>query len=226
MKRIFLDILLLVLFLAVMSFHALPKLLHEVLGLLFPLTVFLHLFLNRRWFSALPSGKWNIVRFMSVSINLLLAVCLFLVTVTGICLSNHLFRDMIPLALQRNITLHQLHVSLPFAMLILIGIHLGFHWQGWKQRLLRFFHRQMDSVRYRRGSFVISVVLVGVGIYGSFQNRVGDRLLMKHIFATPATDLPGIAYALLLLSVVFLYVCLGNKIQGIWRHTDGREFKN
>ena len=91
MKRIFLDILLLILFLAVMDFHALPKLLHEVLGVLFPLAVFLHLFLNRRWISALPSGKWTVRRCMSVSVNFLLIVCFLLVTVTGICLSNHLF---------------------------------------------------------------------------------------------------------------------------------------
>lgn len=217
MKRIFLDGLLLVLFLAVMSFHALPKLLHEVLGLLFPLAAFIHLFLNRRWFSTLPSGKWTVMRFMRVSVNLLLAVCLISIMVTGICLSNHLFKDMIPIALQRSITLHQFHVSLPFAMLILMGIHLGFHWQGWKHRLLQFFHWEADSAAYHWGSRVLAILFVGIGIYGSMQNRVGDRLLMKHIFATPATDLPGMIYALLLLSVSFIYACLGNGIQAFWQ---------
>ena len=226
MKRIFLDVLLLVLFLAVMSFHALPKLLHEVLGLLLPLTVFLHLFLNRRWFSALFSGKWTVMRVMSVSVNLLLVICLFLVAVTGICLSNHLFKDMIPLALQRNITLHQLHVSLPFAMLLLMGIHFGFHWQVWKQRLLQFFHWEADFFAYRWGSRIMTIAFIGLGIYGSLQNRIGDRLLMKHIFATPATDLPGVIYALLLFFVFSLYACLGNVSQTLWQRWRNRKQKN
>lgn len=223
MKRIFLDILLLVLFLAVMDFHALPKLLHEVLGVLFPLAVFLHLFLNRRWFSALFSGRWSTMRFISVSVNFLLVVSFFLVAVTGICLSNHLFKDMIPLGLQRNITLHQLHVSLPFAMLILMGFHLGFHWQGWKQQLLQFFRRKADSVAYRWSSRILAVIFLVFGIYGSMQNRVGDRLLMKHIFATPATDLPGMIYALLLLAVVCMYACLGNEVQAFWQRCRNRK---
>lgn len=210
MKRISLDILLLIIFLSVMNFHALPKLLHEVLGLLFPLTVFLHLFLNRRWFSTLLSGKWSVIRLLSVSIDLLLIVCFFLIAATGVCLSNHLFKDMMPLALQRNITIHQLHVSLPFVMLALMGIHFGFHWPGWRERLLRFFHWEENSVAYRRGSRVMGILVIGLGIYGSLQNRIGDRLLMKHIFATPATDLSGGIYSLLLFSVFLLYACLGN----------------
>ncbi len=226
MKRIFLDILLLILFLAVMDFHALPKLLHEVLGVLFPLAVFLHLFLNRRWISALPSGKWTVRRCMSVSVNFLLIVCFLLVTVTGICLSNHLFKDMIPLVLQRNITLHQLHVSLPFAMLILMGLHLGFHWQGWKQRLLQFFHWEADSAAYRWSSRILAMVFLGLGIYGSMQNRLGNRLLMKHIFATPATDLPGMIYALLLLAVVLMYACLGNGVQALGKRCKNRKQKD
>lgn len=227
MKRIFLDLLMLALFLAVMSFHALPKLLHEVLGLLFPIGAVVHLFLNRRWFSALHSGKWDAMRCMGVSVNLLLMACLLLVAATGICLSNHLFKDMIPLALQRNVTIHQLHVSLPFAMLILMGIHLGLHWHGWKQRLLPLFHRQKNAAVCQWGSRLMVLALIVVGVYGSFQNRVGDRLLMKHIFATPATDLPGMAYALLLFSVFFLYACLGNGIQGMWqRYRHRRQPKN
>ena len=217
MKRILLDILLLILFLSVMNFHALPKLLHEVLGLLFPLAVLVHLFLNRRWFSALPMGKWSAMRLMAVSINVLLIIVFFLAAATGICLSNHLFKDMIPLALQRNITIHQLHVSLPFAMLILMGIHFGLHWSGWRQRLLQFFHWKADSAAYCRASRVMEILFLGLGIYGSLQNRVGDRLLMKHMFATPATDLPGVMYALLLLFIFSLYACLGNKAHALWQ---------
>lgn len=211
MKRIVLNIAILVIFLTVMNFHALPKLLHEVLGLIFFVSVFIHLFLNKRWFSTLRLGNYNTIRFVSSLVNLLLIICFIIVTITGICMSNHLFKDLIPIALQRNITLYQLHVSLPFLMLILTGLHLGFHWQDFKARLVQFFRWRVSSAIYR----CITAVLVCIGIYGSFLNQVGDRLLIKHIFATPATNLHGILYALLLLSIIVLYVFLGNKIRGI-----------
>ena len=41
-----------------------------------------------------------------------------------------------------------------------------------------------------------SLVIVSVGIYGSFQNRVGDHLLMKHIFAATAASEQGGVYVL------------------------------
>ena len=81
----------------------------------------------------------------------------------------------------------------------------AFGWQG-------------NSLLYRllaRGS---ALAIVGVGIYGSFQNRVGDHLLMKHIFATPATSEPGDVYVLLLLAILGLYAVLAYG----WQEWGGR----
>lgn len=215
MKRILWDALMLSVFLAVMSFHFVPKMLHEVLGILFPLAVLFHLYRNRRWFATLRQGRWNIIRCLNALVNGLLIVCFLFVTVTGVCLSNHLFKDVVPLFLQRNIALHQLHVSLPFAMLILMGLHLGFHWQSWSQRLEKILPWRKGSLLDRLGKIAMGLAFLGTGIYGSLQNRVGDRLLMKHIFATPATDLPGALYVLLLLGIFALYACIGSWLQTV-----------
>ena len=63
----------------------------------------------------------------------------------------------------------------------------------------------------------VAVVLV-MGVWGSFMNRVGDRLLMKHIFATEATNQPGEVYALLLAGMLGLYVLAGIAIGKAARH--------
>ncbi|MBR4695002.1 MAG: DUF4405 domain-containing protein, partial [Selenomonadaceae bacterium] len=164
MKRIIWDVLMLAMFLAVMSFPFLPKVLHEVLGVTLPLAAAMHLIWNRRWLAALPSGKWNMRRVLPTVINVLLILSMAAVAVTGICLSNHLFKGIIPLELARNITVHQLHVSLPFLMLILVGLHLGLHWKSWWQRMKDAFGWQGNSLLYRllaRGS---ALAIVGVGI--------------------------------------------------------------
>lgn len=218
MRRIIWDVLMLAMFLAVMSFPFLPKVLHEVLGVTLPLAAAMHLIWNRRWLAALSSGKWNMRRVLPTVINVLLILSMAAVAVTGICLSNHLFKGMIPLELARNITVHQLHVSLPFLMLILVGLHLGLHWKSWWQRMKDAFGWQGNSLLYRLLSRGSSLAIVGVGIYGSFQNRVGDHLLMKHIFATPATSEPGGVYVLLLLAILGLYAVLAYG----WQEWGGR----
>ncbi len=112
-------------------------------------------------------------------------------------MSNHLFKDMIPLELQRDIALHQHHVSLPYWMLVLMGLHAGLHWRSLKGRLGKVC------------SIPLLLILAVIGIYGSIQNRLGDRIMMKHIFATPAAELPGAEYVLLLLGIFALYVLVG-----------------
>ena len=222
MKRIIWDICMLGVFLAVMSFHFIPKALHEILGLALPLMAAWHLWLNRRYWATLFRGKQSMERIFRAAINFLLVISLLLILFTGICLSNHLFKGIIPLELTRNITLHQIHVSLPFLILILIGLHLGLHWKGWWERLKKScsWWREKATFRLLTGGAILSVVVLGV--YGSFQNRVGDRLLMKHIFATPATNSHGAVYVLLLLGILGLYAILS---YGWQEWTCGRKLK-
>jgi len=187
----------LVLFLAVMSFHFLPKILHEVMGLLILLPIGIHLYQNRKFFLSFRKASWNRMWMLNAFLDVLLIACLLTAAGTGICMSNHLFKDMIPLELQRDIALHQHHVSLPYWMLVLMGLHAGLHWRSLKGRL--------GTVC----SIPVLLILAVIGIYGSIQNRLGDRIMMKHIFATPAAELPGAEYVLLLLGIFALYVLVG-----------------
>ena len=222
MKRIVWDILMLAVFLAVMSFHFLPKMLHEVLGVALPLLAVMHLIWNRRWFAALLQGKWGARRLLSGAINFLLMASLLAILVTGVCISNHLFKGIVPLDLARNITIHQIHVSMPFLMLILIGLHLGLHWRAWWQWLKNACGWQGNTIAYRLLTKGTALAICGLGIYGSFQNRVGDHILLKHIFASPATSEPGGIYVLLLLSILGMYAVLFCIWQGWAEHKKNR----
>ena len=51
--RMMVTVLLPLLFLLVMSFHHIPKLLHEVIGLLWLAAVMVHIWQNRGWFKTL-----------------------------------------------------------------------------------------------------------------------------------------------------------------------------
>ena len=206
MKRFYLDVMLLVLFLLVMSFHFIPKILHEVLGLLLAVAMFGHFGWNIKAFKSL-NGTTK--KRLSMLVDVALIVCVAVIIFTGVCISNHLFNGMIDMKLQRNITIHQLHVSLPFLMMILSGLHLGLHWQGFWQRIKNLLSIDTNSTIYKFISRLAILILIAAGIYGSFLDRIGDRLMMQHIFATEATDLPFAAFILLMSGIFTLYVIIG-----------------
>ena len=202
MKKFALDVTLLILFLLVMSFHFIPKILHEVLGLLLPAAMFGHFGWNIKAFKSLTGTT---KKRLSLLVDVALIVCVAMIIFTGICISNHLFNGMIDMKLQRSITIHQLHVSLPFLFMILSGFHLGLHWQSFRQRFNNVISLNVPGIINK----IAIAIMIIIGIYGSFLDRIGDRLLMQHIFATEATSLPFAAFALLIIGIFALYVVFG-----------------
>jgi len=204
MKRYFLDAALLLFFLLTMSFHFLPRILHEVFGLIMFAVVIWHLIINRRWFTSLSKSKLSRKKIFFVLINFSTLIIFMLVLVTGIFMSNYIFNDVIPLEIRRNMTIHQLHVSLPYILMILISLHIGLHWHELWQRFTHFTGLKI----YKAIRYIFLIMIICSGIYGSFLNRVGDRILMKHIFATPATELSLGIFLLLFLSTMAIYVAI------------------
>ena len=198
MRKFYLDIFLMILFLLVMSFHFIPKSFHEIFGLILPLAMIGHFIWN--W-KAFKNQKKRLTKIIDVA----LILCLIVVTFSGICISNFIFRGMIDIELQRNITIHQLHVSIPFVMMILIGLHLGFNWQSIRQRFKNLIGLNVPSILNK----ILIVIMVSIGIYGSFLNKIGDRLMMKHIFFTDAVNLPFELFLLLMIGIFSIYVLIG-----------------
>ena len=191
------------LFLPIMCFHYVPKVLHEVLGILWLMLVLIHVGQNRHWFVSLKRGCWSMLRIIGTVVDVLLLVVLVVLLGAGSGISNHLFKDIMPLDIQRSILIHQLHVSLPYALLILMGLHWGLHFKGWWARW------QLPWPASKRVKAVLALLVTAGGIYGSILDRVSDRLLMKHIFATPATGEPAVVYVGLLLAIMGLYIIIG-----------------
>ena len=207
-RKIYLDATIFVLFILVMSFHFLPRILHEILGLAMAAAVFLHLVLNRYWIFSLVRGNRTSRKKFSVLINFLLLASFLVTLVTGFFISNYVFDGVVSLELRRNVTIHILHHSASYLMMILIGVHLGLHWQEIWGKIIRRFGLRKKVLSYRIFCRLVVSVLICGGIYGSFLNQVGDRILMKHIFATAATELSFIGFAFLFVSNVALYAIL------------------
>ena len=204
-----LDLLLLAGFLALLSFTKLPRILHEIIGILIAVGIAAHLSYAKGWIKGLSRGRWDARRAVGTAVNVLLALTALIVLVTGVIGSNFLFRDIIPLELHRNVTLHQLHTALAWLMPILIGLHIGLHGTSLRQRVMRSLGLSGERTGVRITSALLTVLIVGVGVYASILNRVGDRLSMEHIFATEAGMMPAPVFVLLLLALILMYALLG-----------------
>ena len=211
--RMAVTALLLLLLLLVMSFHYIPKLLHEVLGIACLLLAGVHVYQNRQWFKSLGRGRWDLLWVLGTATSLLLIALMLAAVMAGLGISNYLLKDIMPLEIQRSIAIHQYHVSLPYALLILCGLHWGLHFKGWLGQWQKVFGWKLSAVAKRAIVAALSLAVLSAGIYASFLNRIGDRLLMKHIFATAATNEPAAIYVLLLCGTIGLYVLLGAALQ-------------
>lgn len=209
MKRNVLDAVLLVVLLLLMSFSFLPKALHEALGIAMGAFVLLHLTWNRGWLASLPRGRWSLGRTIPAVVNLALGVCFLLALVSGLAIANQLFHGVFGMAWQRSIVAHQVHVTSSYGLLILTGLHLGLHIAGLWRRFALWANLDTSSRRVRVGLNVLAILTAAFGVYGSFLHRLGDRLLMKHIFGTAATKLPFAAFLVVLLGIVGLYAVIG-----------------
>ena len=107
--RKFLDLLLFILFLLLMSFHFLPRDVHEILGVAMAAGVLIHIIINlKRFFSLIQSGTTK-GRIFTFIIDLILFGIFAANIIAGIFMSNYLFHDFIPLELHRDMTFHQIH---------------------------------------------------------------------------------------------------------------------
>lgn len=217
MKNFWLDVALIALFVAELSFHHLPKVLHEILGVALTIAVLAHLSINRRRFASLTK-KISPRKIFSLTIDFALTICAAITLISGVCMSNYLFAEIVSFELRRNMTLHQLHVALPYVLMILIGVHVGLHWQELRPRLLNFFGAEELHERHRNFFPAIIALLATLGAAGLFLNRVDDRIAMKHIFATPATELPAIIFALMILGGIILFALITVIVDKIFRN--------
>lgn len=211
MKRICLDAAMAISFLILISLRFLPKIFHELLGIVMLALTIWHLFLNRAWFSSLVKGAWSRRRFFPAATNVLLLLVMMATFVTGLCVSNAILHGWFEQNVAKSLLIHRLHDSLPYYALILAGLHLGFHWRGIWTRFIHFRSLDIESRRYKIFCSGAVMLLLFAGIFNSFAIHLGDHLMLKHMFGIFKRDVPMIVPLLQTASVFGLYTLIGSE---------------
>ena len=190
-----------------MAFHYMPVSWHEVMGVMLVLPFARHIYSCRGWWKMLGRGRTasSGLGLFSSLLNVLLLASFAVVIASGVLVSGYLFREIIPLELRMNITLHQLHVSACYWFMLLAAVHTGLHYESIRRRLWGTIRRWQE--------YALAAVVLLLGIFGSVSNQLGSRLMMKHVFHTDALQLPGMLYFLLLLGIFGMYFLAGSMVR-------------
>lgn len=207
-----LDILMLFLLMAEMTFFYLPPLLHEAVGVTFLLPIAGHLTLNRRYVSSLSRGQWHGPRVLRLLLNLLLAAACFVTVISGCLISSELFADIVPFSLRSKPLLYQLHSAAARYFLVLAGLHFGLQRKAWWQKWLQWLHLAGIIARHFPAQALLgglAMILGAVGLYAAQQDRLLGHLQGAHIFMTPSLSYSGVGYVLIQVSIFLLFAEIG-----------------
>lgn len=182
--RICIDIIMTITTLLLMSLATTGIALHEVLGVVVFLLYLFHKIVNRAWIRSIARLVFKgprIVRIhMKTRVMILLdTVLLFTVTIatgTGISISQSLF----PFFSTWNNDLvfwSAAHLSASYSSLILISIHIGFHWKSLMMSFKRLVNLQTESKARTMIARVLASLLVLAGIRYSLSKQIGTVIL-------------------------------------------------
>ena len=165
--------------LLVMNYRFTGNAFHELLGLAIGILFVCHNQLNRRWYKTIGKGKMPLLRPLSAIVNFLLLVAMALAVLTGVFISQAVFPG---LSSSRNLWIHELHIFSSYLGFILCAIHLGFHWNAIYERVCRWLGIDSRGLRCRLVSRLASLLVIGYGVYASYSQQIGSRLLFQHVF--------------------------------------------
>lgn len=182
--KILVDIIMTAAMLLLMSLTTTGILWHELLGVGIFLLFFFHKFLNWKWIHSVTKGifkssKEKRVNFKTKGMYALNTAILFFVTVatfTGIWISQSLFTYIS--ALNGNLEFWtSVHFSASYASLILISVHIGFHWKSMIIAFKKMFDLREENKARTLVVRFFAMILVVLGIKFSISKQVGEIIV-------------------------------------------------
>lgn len=204
MIRNILNLVMTLAFLFIMDYRFTGNEFHEISGAVLGLLLIFHNVLNWRWYKVFFKGRQSLRRVLMTLINLLLLALMLTVLITGVLISVTVFA---PLDLRSgSIFMHDLHQWAAYASFILAAIHLGLHWGTLMAKLKNLLHIDNSSPKWIITSRCISIVVIAFGLYASFDNHIGENLLMQHSFGGLGTEPSLLGFLLDYLAIGGCYV--------------------
>lgn len=175
-----LDSIMLILLPLLMAYSLIGESIHEWLGITMFAVFIAHHILNHKWVKSLFKGKYSIYRIYITVINILLFIIMIALPVSGMLMSKH----AVPFLSIQNGTSYArtIHMTTAYWGFVLMSLHLGNHTDMMLNGIRRKLRLNTTKVTKVVG-ILISVLILGYGIYAFAKRRIADYLFMKIMFA-------------------------------------------
>lgn len=175
MKRIrmFVDILMYILFIILMGHNVSNNFIHEILGTILFILFIIHTKLNFHFYKNLFKGKYNKKRIIMTAIDLILLISMISIIISSVIISKEVFKAIQIGSKDFGRKLHTMSTSWAY---IIMNIHVGIHISHPISKInKKFKNHTLEYVYY----LVVAIICV----YGTFclikSNLIRDMLLLN-----------------------------------------------
>ena len=173
--KMLLDLAMTIIMIVLMGYEVSGSFWHEVLGTAVLLMIIIHNLLNIRWFvSIIKSKNKSYKDVLKVIINLLLTVNSVFLLISSLIISKHLFIFLGIIELGSWVYIHRLTA---FLEIIMIAVHLGFHW-----KMILGVFRKIFGIKGKNPvrTFILralALILAILGVKASFDRDIATSIL-------------------------------------------------
>lgn len=177
--KLTLDLAMMLLCIAALGFRSTGGLAHELAGLTFCIFCSAHVVVNRKRYKHMLHGNYTLRRTLNTALSFLLPAGVAILFASGIINSNHLFGF---LNFKGSLDIRQMHSSIAYWGIVLLGIHAGLQWAkvlGALKHITGARHRWLHNNLLLRS---ITMLIAAYGIWASFDRAMGSKLFLGFSF--------------------------------------------
>lgn len=203
--KILVDITMLIIFLFLMSFHLLESNTHEVIGVVIFILFIIHNALNYKWFKNLFKGKYNCLRIVQTSMNLILIICMICCIFSSILISGYVFSFI-----ETNLVRvgRSIHLTSTMWTFIFMSLHLGFHLFTMINRIAFKLKNKKLLKTLKAIMIVLIIVICSFSLYTLWVRKIWEELFLLTEFKWFDYDKTLVVYLLENLSIVVFFAAI------------------
>lgn len=176
--KILIDIGMTICLLLLMPYSLLSETAHEWIGMAMLVLFISHYILNHKWVTSVRKGKYNAFRVIQTVLVIIMLILIMGSMISGILLSNHIFK-WIKIS-GTYMTARQIHMFCAYWGLVVMSLHLGFHWNIAVAMAGRLWEHL--SVIRTWAARSVATTIAGYGLYAFYRRQIGDYLIMRMHF--------------------------------------------
>ena len=220
-KRWITDVTLTVILLLLMGYSLIGEAAHEWLGIAMLILIVLHHIWNHAWYKSLGKGRMSVYRAAQTVLAVLLLLSTFGSLLSGLILSQYVL-NFLSLGWGQDWA-RTIHLPCAFWSFLLMGLHLGLHWNGVMGQVRRIAGL---SVLSRARSVVLRMMGSAIACFGLlafFRSGFSDYLLLRthFVFFPPGQTAAG--FLAEHLTILGLFVWSGHYSGAFLRYFSNRK---